>query len=352
MQLKFLPGHVLELAVRVSIHAPDSPSTRLKGRLEETRRALLAGDDAWSPRFTRLEPAAERRTWEKTLGELSSVSHEALLDDPETLPRFFSDTSLGVAWKEGESRSELTLTPYPPAGATAQERAAVGKALGTWSEAIAGYLERAHALYAYLEHHPERASACLGLVFKEDLDEKRIAALPAATADEEQLAEALRDAMKEAAAILVVGENESSSLDEMSHREYDPFPARLSIKVPGPILELEGFTGAAVGDGPQATLRVRGLGFWDALASLRGRWLAPNPLLLHIAHQRAAGDVPLDLEAVVATPRRSETAKAGDIRLAIEERLRPEPIYRVVWSTEGLPAEPDAALRSAWSDPE
>jgi len=176
-----------------------------------------------------------------------------------------------------------------------------------------------------------------------------VAALPSPTADEERLVEALRDAMKEAAAVLVVDENEASSLDEMSHREFDPFPAKLAVKVPGRILELQGFQGGAVGDGPEVTLRARGIGFWDALASLRSRWVAPNPLLMHVAHARTAGDAAFDLASIVATKRRSETPDARAIRAAIEERLRAEPFYRVVWSTEGLPAEPDATLRKQWS---
>jgi len=350
MQLQFLPGHALRLAVRVRIHEPQSSSTRLKGRLAETRRELLAGDDAWSPRFAALEPAAERRTWQKTLGDLSSVTHEALLEDTASLERFFSDTALGVSWSEGETRSEFTITPYATSRATAHERARVDKALGTWSDALALYLERAHELYDHLERHPERTPACFGLLFKDDLDETQTAALPRATADEERLVDAVRHAMKEATAVLIVDENEASSLDEMSHREFDPFPAKLTVKVPGRIFELEGFAGAAVGDGADATLHARGIGFWDALASLRGRWLTPNPLLLHVAHQRASGDAPFDLDAVVATARRAEAPDARTIRAAIEDRLHAEPLYRVVWSTEGLPAEPDASLRKAWAD--
>jgi hypothetical protein len=349
MLLQFLPGHVLQLSVRVRIHDPQSASTRLKGRLDETRRALLAGDDAWSPRFAALEPSAERRTWQKELGDLVAVTHEALLDDPATLERFFADTALGVTWSEGEKSSALTITPYATSRATAHERTAVAKALDTWSEALATYLRRTGDLYAHLEQNPERATACFGLLFKDQLGEERAAALPSATGDERRLIEALRDAMKDATAILVVDENEASTLDEMSHREFDPFPAKLAVRVPGRILELEGFQGAAVGDGAEATLRARGIGFWDALASLRARWVAPNPLLIDVAHARAGGDAPLDLDAIVATARRSETPDARTIRAAIEERLHAEPVYRVVWSTEGLPAEPDAALRKEWS---
>jgi hypothetical protein len=225
----------------------------------------------------------------------------------------------------------------------------VTQALDTWSETLATYLQRTRALYTHLESHPERATACLGLLFKDDLDEEQVAALPSPTADEERLVEALREAMKEAAAVLVVDENEASSLDEMSHRVFDPFPAKLAVKVPGRILELQGFQGGAVGDGAEVTLRARGIGFWDALASLRSRWVAPNPLLMHVAHARAAGDAAFDLASIVATKRRSETPDARAIRAAIEERLRAEPFYRVAWSTEGLPAEPDATLRKQWS---
>lgn len=353
LELRFLPGHALRIAVRVRIHDPESSSTRLKGRLDETRRVLLAGDDAWSPRFAALAPAAERRTWEKTLGELSGVEHEALLDEPAALARFFADSALGVAWTEEQGRGELAITPYATARANAHERAAVDKALVTWSDALAAYFERTHALYEHLERHPERATPVFGRLFRDDLEEQQAAALPDATAEEERLAEAVRRAMREAAAVLVVEENEASSLDEMSHHVYDPFPAKLTVKVPGRILELEGFAGAAVGDGADAILRARGVGFWDALAALRGRWLTPNPLLLHVAHERAPGDAPFDLASVAAAARHSETPTAREIREAIEERLRAEPLYRVVWSTSGLAEELDpATLRRLWADGE
>ncbi len=347
--IEFLPGQVAKLSVRVKIHEPDPAPDRLKRRLEETRRALLAGEDAWSARFAALSPAAERFTWEKRLGELDSVTHAALLEPQDSLERFFADTALDVTVRSEEGRTELSIVPGPPARASAREAADVERALTRWSEAIAEYLKNTAELYAYLDRSPDRAHACLGHLLREDLDEAQEAALPAKTPEEDRLIDTARESLRGVALVLLVEDGEERSLDELSHRVYDPFPARLSVRVPGPIVEIEGWTGGQVGDPPGGLLRARGVGFWDALQALRGRWLAPDPLLLHVAHQRAA-DAPFDLEAVLATPRRITVVSAAQVRATLLAGLRPEPAYRVVWSTAGLQEESPGALRKAWGD--
>lgn len=350
MLLQFLPSHTVKVSVRVRIQEPDPASERLKRRLAETRRELLAGDDAWSRRFSALAPAAERRTWEKTLGEVAGVTHQALLDDPEALGRFFEDTALEVSWREPEGeRAELEIRAFPPAGATAHERAAVDRALTDWPAALARYFAALARLYDSLEDHPERATACLGGVLRDDLDEATATALAELTAEEETLVDGVRDAMKDVAGVLVVAETEASSLDEMSHRVYDPFPAKLTVRVPGPILEVEGFTRAATGDTAGATLHARGIGLWDALASLRNRWAEPNLLMVHVAQQRA-GEGTLDLARLATAARRAESPGAREIRAALLERLRAEPLYRVAWSTAGLADPPAQSLREAWGE--
>jgi hypothetical protein len=352
VRLDFLPGHTLKIAVRVELHEPTPSPPALGKRLSEARRELLAGEDDWSRRFAELKPEAERRMWSKALGSLDAVIHEALVSDPQALHDFFADTALAVDWRETDGRAELVIQTLRPSRANARETQSVEAALDAWAGELSTYFARAQELDRYLAEHPERARACYGHLVEEDLDQDALEELSGLNDREEGLVKRLGEAMKSVAAVLVVGKDAARSLDEESHRVFDPFPARFSVRVPGPLLEVEGFVGAAAGAPAGSVVRARGVGLWDALASLRGRWLAPDPLALHVAHQRAAKGALFDLDAMVTAPRRALTPSAQEIRAALTERLRPEPTYRLVWSTVGLPESPDAALREAWRDPD
>lgn len=352
LDLSLLPGHHAVLTVRVTIRDGGQTSPALAKRLESTRRELLDGMDEWSPRFAALTPGAERFGWEKQLGELRSVTRAALIDQSEDLERFFADTATSVVWREADGSGELALFPSSPARASANESAQMRDALAAWSASIATYLERTRALYAYLDSRPGRAEICLGRLLREDLPDGKFLSLPAASNQEERLIEAVRDAMNSAADVLLVSDTAAESLEELSHRVYDPFPAAITVRTPGPILELEGFAASPpVGRAAGATLRVRRLGLWEALRSQRGKWLAPDPLLLHVAHQQQP-DGRFDLGAVVAQGRRATALSALEVETALAGQLVPQPSYRVVWSTAGLRADDDKAmeqaLRHAW----
>jgi len=134
-----------------------------------------------------------------------------------------------------------------------------------------------------------------------------------------------------------VHEGEAYSPDELSHLAYDPFPARLTVHLPGPPLEApEGFT---VTNGGR-DLAAAGPSLWEALKSLEGRWLTPDPMLLYVERGGQAGGHPLDLDTFVAQPRHSEPPPTTkEVQLALEERLRPASLYRVTFAVQ-----PDADL--------
>jgi len=137
--------------------------------------------------------------------------------------------------------------------------------------------------------------------------------------------------------ILDVPEGEDYTPDELSHLVYDPFPGRLTVRLSGAPAEApEGFAA-----GPDGTLIAAGPGFWEALRSLEGRWLAPDPVLLSIAHQQRSQNEPLDLNSLLKQPRRAEPAPdATEVRLAVEQRLQPAPLYRVAFPVSTKPEAP------------
>ena len=338
--LAFLPEGVVTVTATVEIEALDGDNRALRQRVEETRQALADGRDDWSRRLESLRPVHERIEIEKLEGKVTRAVRAGTTDDPEALRRFFADFGVHAAWNPKPEGGELTLTPGVSGRATRREREEVARALGEWSAAIAEYLEAASALFAYLDRHPGRARACFGKLFRESLSEAAAGALPAPRPAEETLLAALDGAMESVSQVLLVAPAEAYSLDEKSRRVYDPFPASLVVRVPGEVLEQQGFeppglAATAANQPASHDLRVRELGLWSALRSLEGTWLAPDPLLTLVAHDlRADREREFDLDAWLARERHAEAVPApAEIRRRLEERLEPAEVYRVVWSS-------------------
>jgi len=345
--LRFLPNGAVVATSTVEIFAgADAKNPALARRLAETRRALLDGSDAWGPRFAAARPAAERFGWEKRLGDLRTATRSAVIAEPEGLEALFGDTSVGATYRIDADRgtAELTLVPGPAARATRRQREEVKRTLETWSAAIAEYLEAGGALFSHLERRPERARTCFGTLFSEVMEKEQLERLDEPTDEETALIERLNEAMRHVTDVLLVPERAEYSPDEVSHLVYDPFPARLTVKLPGPALETVGFQ-----PGKSGALEVAGLGLWEALRSLEGRWLAPDPVLFYVASARQGKNAKIDLDAFAQKPRRAipRPPSAEEVRAAIEERLKPAPIYRVSWQVR-----PDDETEFHWEEGE
>jgi len=130
---------------------------------------------------------------------------------------------------------------------------------------------------------------------------------------------------------------EPFTLDEISRFVYDPFPAPIRVTVRGEILEREGFAGQA-----GSALQIPVFSIWSSYERLEGRWFAPDPALALWRDDAAKTGHPFDIDAFLAMPRRAGVAPTtGEVRGAIENQLRPRPVYRVRW-TPG--AKDDAPL--------
>lgn len=335
LDLRFFASGAVAVTAQVELApALRSDNAALNARLDEVRRSWLAGTDAWAPRFAATEPAIERSSWEKQLGEVRRGTRSALLLEPEGLARFFADTALQVSYRTDPDAktAELTVAPGSPSGASRAERQKVDRALEDWSEALARYFAAAQALYVYLDNHPERAYACFGEIFRNQLESGEIDRLPALTAAEKPLVEAANTRLEDVLGVLAVEGGEDRSLEELSQEVFDPFPAALTVRLPGKALAAEGF---AAGADERWTVSRRS--FWNALAALEGRWLGPDLARFYVDALRTANAPnakPLNLRGWIAgTPRTwaADPPSAAEVRQALEEALRPAPLYRLAW---------------------
>ncbi|MFL6192831.1 MAG: hypothetical protein ACJ75H_01570 [Thermoanaerobaculia bacterium] len=345
--LRFLPNGAVVATSTVRINDPAEGNLAVKRRIADARRALLEESDPWSARFAASDPAAERFTWEKRLGDLRSASRSAVIAEPRGLEAFFGDTSLGVRYAVDPETgtAELSIVPGASARASRKQRQDTEKTLEAWTAAVSGHLQAAGALYAFLEDHPERARPCFAALFSDESAEEGGEARKALTAEEARLVERASQAMEPVLEVLNVPKDGAYSPDEVSHLVYDPFPARLTLKLPGAPLASEGFQ-----PGPEGSLTVAGLGLWDSLHALEGRWIAPDPVLFYVEALRK--DKPeVDLDAFLRRTRRTATAhlipSADEVKAAIEERLKPASLYRVSWKIQ-----PNDEEEFQWSEEE
>lgn len=340
VRLRFLPDGlaIVTSAVELDPLAQGEKNPALDRRLSDLRRDLLAGLDPWAQRFETVEPAAERFSWEKHLGLLSGARRSAVLDEPGQLRRVFADTALAVTYEVREDgTAELTIVPGAPSQATRKQRKDLERILDTWSADVAEYLAATADLYDWLEDNPTRAEACMQALFGDVLAEEDAGPkgeTEQKLSDEEQKrVDRVQEAMTKVLDVLLIPKGQDRSIDELSHLVYDPFPAPLSIQLPGEPLEVEGFEASGSED---RVWSVDTPGLWTALRSLEERWVAPDPVMVYVEHKGANAEG-LDLSALLDTPRKVVRPLPNnlEIRRAIEERLKPAAsVYRAAWKTE------------------
>jgi len=324
LTLRFLPGELVEVELLVELRRSEgmTNSEALTRRLETLEEDLLGGWDPWSARFADLRPEEETFRWRKVEGRLSSLQRTAKLSASTALGRLFGDVPVEPFYQVTDGVAELAF--YAGAGdrASRRERRLVDSTLERWSLVLAQYFERAEALYRYLEKEPDRAAACFAALFEEE---------DGATHEEEALLSALGEALAEAWFVLEVDRATGESLQEVSRRVLDPFPADVVVEVAGrEVLEVEGFEMAEVGEEP--AWRIPAVGFWEGLMALEGRWLAPDPLLAFVAHERSASDEPFPVAAFASKPRLvASPPEPEEVSAALRDELTPRDVYRLHW---------------------
>jgi hypothetical protein len=339
--LRLEPTGEVRVTVETVVHRPLGGNRQFDERLAALDEELMGGYGSWQARFERIEGDREGLSWERWEGHL--VRHERWLQLPEPeqqLPELFGDTPIDVALRRGDESVELTLIAGPSDRATRRERERVEQTLVAWSEDLAAHLSATAELWRYLETHPERAGPVVWMMFDDMLEEEdrgRTELLPV----EEDLVLRSQRAQQRVVEIFDFPEDEAYTLQELSRRVYDPFPAVFALELPegGRLLERDGFE---LGDEGRLVVPRRSL--WDAFVSLEGRWVAPDPLLAQARHALLDSDAPFPVEAFLdqefrfpaTSPRGSEVARG------LRQALRPAELYRAVWSPPISPDGPTA----------
>ena len=332
VRLRFFPNGAVAVTdtVELDLLKDGEKNPALERRMSNVRRELLDGLDPWARRFDSVEPVAERLSWEKRFGVLATARRSALIADPEALRDLFGDTAVTVSYTiAADGTAELTLVPGVPAQATRRQRKDMERAVEEWSGHVAEYLAATGDLYAWLEDNPGRVRPCFRELFRElTIVEEAEEVEADLSAEEMKRVERVGDAMEKVLDVLLIPKGQDRSLDELSHLVYDPFPAPLSIQLPEEPLEVEGFEKS--GD-EERVWTVDSPGLWTALRSLGERWIAPDPVMIYVAHR---GEGELDLDELVEMPRRfaQPLPDSLEVRRALEEKLQPaSPVYRAVW---------------------
>jgi hypothetical protein len=330
VELRFLPEGDATVTTTVSLALDEAykDNAAAQQRVQEFRQAMLDGRDPWLPRFEALEADAEQIQWDMEQGQLVRALHRAYVSDPTSIGKFLSDTPIAMNYASGDGWAEFSIYPGGPWRATGEQRQQLSKMFDQWTKDVTRYLTATKALYEYLDKEPGRARACMGAVFEDLLSEDAVDRLEDVTMQEDELTVEVGDSLSAVLGLFLVPKNEAFSANELSHLVYDPFPAPVSVRVPGRILEAQGFASGAEGG-----LTIPGLGLWGALRALEGHWVSPDPLVAYYMHARKpTSKREFDLEGFLSRRRTYVTPPTPpEVRQAVEQLLQPASVYRVRW---------------------
>ncbi len=327
-----LPHHEVTLSfdesgehVTIAAETKIPAKPRDEDRARRLREDLVAYRDEWSLRFANADPAEDRMLYERTRGTLVRVEHVARIDSDD-LQKFFFDVPVSTTVMQGPGWTELTIYPGASTRATREQRENVEKKLQIYAHHAVVYFAAVRSMYGYLDGRPQRAAEMFKALFRDDDDARPILLTDA----EMSLVEATRKALT----ALAFGQEETANLEQEADLVFNPFPATLVVRVPGEPLIVEGFT-----RGEKGKLVAETKSLLDAVASLEGKWISPDPLAFAIRSDSKGLE---DLAPVLAAePRRAETVIGErEVTDALRERLRPAARYRVRFMTRAAPREP------------
>jgi hypothetical protein len=298
---------------------PTSKDSRDHAREDRLRDDILAGRDEWSLRFANANPESYRVMLDRARGELIRAERIARIDTAD-LQKVFFDVAVSAVVTRGDGWAELAIYPGTSTRATRPQRDDAEKKLRAYSERAVRYFAAVRSLYDYMNEHPPRAAELFAALFRDDDDPQ-----PSLISDQEHDLIAL---LKKAVTGLTEDEN-TELLEAEADLVYNPLPARIVVRVPGAPLVVEGFA-----RGKEGELVAEPPSLLEAVASLEGRWVTPDPLAFS-TRPGGGGDPQNEAALIAAMPRRT-TAVIGAIEVgdALIQKLRPAPRYRVRWLTK------------------
>ncbi|MEM1248950.1 MAG: hypothetical protein AAGK22_21390 [Acidobacteriota bacterium] len=323
LQLCLAPEGGAVLLLEVAWEGPQGDEgSPLERRLAASRRSLEEQTSPWSMRFAAMEPAlADGLRVSRLSGEMQRYERWMVIEDASRLDSFFSDTPVRVFSAVSEGGGELVLMPGPGDRATREERRRVERALNDFATALSRYFEAVGRLYAWLDKMPEAAG-------RRERAWQRLAGTANVSSLGErgdELVEAVRERQAAVLDVFDVSKEEAYSLQEASRRVFDPFPADLTVSVPGQVVEAVGLS--SVG----GAWRLERTGLWDAVVRLQGRWVSPDPLLEEVG-SGSAGDRDEVASAPEAESLRYRPVVRSEVLEALWHELAPWEEYSLRWT--------------------
>lgn len=298
--------------VNTAIHIDSTENKVIEARVDNLREAIAGNRDEWAMRFAGLNIDNERVTVDRLYGRVMGVERQTTIDRNE-LPKFFNDMSVTVSLLPNNGYTELTIIPGASTRATRQQRDRVLATLHQWSTEAAAYVDALAHLYEYLDANPERAQPAFTILLA-DRDQKSVS-------DKEQaLIEKVWETADRLSERMRPKETDAYMVDEEFDLVFNPFPGEIVVVTPRTGSGVENF------DKRDATTFViprRGL--LDAISSLDGKWISPDPLVMSIRGEPKP-------EQLAKMPRHwSPLVTASEIESAVSERLKPATVYKVRW---------------------
>jgi hypothetical protein len=298
--------------VNTSIRISDPENRVIAERVDNLREAIDGNRDEWAMRFSGLNIENERIIVDRANGKVTGVERQTTIDRNE-LPKFFNDMSVTVSLLPSNGYTELTIIPGASSRASRQQREHVLATLHDWSTEAAAYVDALSHLYEYLDAHPERAQPAFTILLG-DRDQKSVIDEEQAFIDKvwltsDRIAERLQPKATDPYVV-----------DEEFDLVFNPFPGEIVVTTPRTAAGVENF------DKRDATTFViprRGL--LDAISSLEGKWVTPDPLAISIRGE------PKPDELAKMKRHWSTLVTASEIEAAISERLKPASVYKVRW---------------------
>lgn len=303
---------VVTAAMKFELH----PRTDVaRSRMESARAAALSATDPWSIRFSRLSaPEEESVTYQKNRGTLERVTRSARIP-ADDLQHLLADTNITVDVVRGEGWREIAFYPGAGGRATREQQRELEATLSQWSSSVARYFTAVHHLYSYLREQPGRDRYIFAALVADKLEETPV------TEEEQPLVEAVIEAMGGIAEQMDAHEGRAATLAEEADLVFNPFPARMIVRVPGDVLSSDGFTKSKSKD-----LAIEPVDLFAAIAALEGRWISPDPLAALLRDERPTP------EQLAEAPRKSEAVvSSSEIAGAIREQLERPRTYSVRW---------------------
>jgi hypothetical protein len=212
----------------------------------------------------------------------------------------------------GEGFSELAIYPGASSRATREQQRKFEEELDAWSAEVARYFTAVRHLYRYLDENPGRAQYVFAaLIAGKDED------APPVTEDEQPLLDEVVEAMVAIGNRLERQNAQAQTLTEWADLIFNPFPARVTVKVQGEVLASEGFG---------KDLVIEPVDLLKTVGSLEGRWISPDPLAALLRDE-----IPTP-QQLAAMPRRAAVvSSARDVTTALREQLARPRAYVVRW---------------------